>query len=42
MKVTYTLSTSEFMSSHSSKWRKYQPYMLKSHILCWDINLIWK
>ena len=31
--VTYTLSTSEWMSSHSSKWRKYQPYIL-NHTYC--------
>ena len=33
MKVTYSLSTSECMSSHSSKWRKYQPYIL-NHTSC--------
>ena len=27
-KVTYQLSTSECISSHSSKWRKEQPYIL--------------
>ena len=27
-KVTYILSTSECMSSHSNKWRKEQPYIL--------------
>jgi len=28
MKVTYRLSTSECTSSHSSKWRKKQPFIL--------------
>jgi len=33
MKVTYQLSRSECMSSHSSKWRKGQPFFLNHTII---------
>ena len=33
MKVTYKLSTSECVSSHSSKWREEQPFILITHLV---------
>jgi len=39
MKVTYGLNTSGCMSSHSSKWRKEQPFTV-NHTSC--VSQIWK